>query len=140
MNTSIEDATTLTLDFAKLSRVAEIAQGCIPVAVQDADSKAVILVGYTNEEAMRIAFAERALVLWSTSRGKLWRKGAASGHAFELLEAYVNCEQNSLLYIVRAKIEGGGICHTVAADGKTRKTCYYRKIDFDTLELSIREF
>ena len=134
-NTSVEDATYLALDFEKLSRVADVAKGCIPVAIQDADTREVLLVGYTNEEAMKIAFAERALVLWSTSRGKLWRKGAASGNAYELVEAYVNCEQNSLLYVVRAKTQGGGICHTVSGDGVARKTCYYRKINLETLGL-----
>ena len=135
MNTSVEDATRLTLDFGKISRVAEIAQGCIPVVVQDMDTKAVLLVGYTNEEAMKTAFAERALVLWSTSRGRIWRKGAASGNAYELVEAHVNCEQNSLLYLVRPKTVGGGICHTVSPDGKPRTSCYYRKIAFETLGL-----
>ena len=136
MNTSVEDATRLTLDFGKISRVAEIAKGCIPVVVQDADTKAVLLVGYTNEEAMKVAFAERALVLWSTSRGRIWRKGAASGNEYALVEAHVNCEQNSLLYLVRPKMDGGGICHIVAPDGKPHTSCYYRKIDFETLGLA----
>ena len=38
----------------------------------------------------------------------------------------MNCEQNSLLYLVR--MMGGGVCHTRDADGQTRKTCYYRSL------------
>ena len=125
----------LTLDFGKLSRVAEIATGCVPVVIQDVDTKVVLLVGYTNEEAMKVAFAERMLVLWSTSRGRLWRKGAASGNAYELVEARVNCEQNSLLYLVRPKMKDGGICHVVSGDGKPYTSCYYRKINLNTLDL-----
>jgi phosphoribosyl-AMP cyclohydrolase len=104
----------------------------MPVAVQNVDTKEVILVAYTNEFAMKEAFKTRTLVLWSTSRRELWIKGKTSGETFELLEARVNCEQNSLLYIVRPR--RGGICHTKNASGAPRN-CYYRRIDFDSLKL-----
>ena len=140
----IEDTLELKLDFTKLEKVGrQVAEtralgevscdpGVIPVAVQNADTKEVILVAYTNEFAMKESFAKRKLVLWSTSRNKLWFKGETSGETFDLLEAYVNCEQNSLLYVVRPC--RGGICHTKSRDGKPRN-CYYRRIDFDTLAL-----
>lgn len=51
---------------------------------------------------------------------------------FDLLEIRVNCEQNSLLYIVRPR--RGGICHTKNQKGQARN-CYYRKLDFKTGEL-----
>ena len=120
----------LELDFDKLSAVP---QGCVPVAVQEAASREVILLAYTNAAAMREAFARRRLILWSTSRNALWEKGADSGNTFTLLEAYVNCEQNSLLYVVRQ--DKDGICHTRDAAGRHRSTCFYRKIDLDTLRL-----
>ena len=141
----LEESTELTLDFTKLEKVgkqvsdtraaggAEHDPGVIPVAVQNADTKEVILVAYTNEFAMRESFSKRKLILWSTSRNKLWFKGETSGETFDLLEAYVNCEQNSLLYIVRPC--RGGICHTKNKAGAPR-TCYYRQIDLDTLKLS----
>ena len=141
----LEESSDLTLDFTKLEKVgaqvaatraagaAECDPGVIPVAVQNADTKEVILVAYTNEFAMKESFAKRKLVLWSTSRNKLWFKGETSGETFDLLEAYVNCEQNSLLYVVRPC--RGGICHTKIAAGAPRN-CYYRRIDLDTLKLS----
>ena len=140
----IEESGRLELDFTKLEKVGRQvadsrAAGCqcdpgvIPVAVQNADTKEVILVAYTNECAMKESFAKRKLVLWSTSRNKLWFKGETSGETFDLLEAYVNCEQNSLLYVVRPC--RGGICHTKNASGAPRN-CYYRRIDLDTLKLS----
>ena len=141
----LEESTELTLDFTKLEKVgkqvldtraaggAEHDPGVIPVAVQNADTKEVILVAYTNEFAMKESFAKRKLILWSTSRNKLWFKGETSGETFDLLEAYVNCEQNSLLYVVRPC--RGGICHTKNQAGRPRN-CYYRKIDFETLKLS----
>ena len=128
----LEEGTSLTLDFAKIAKIAEKCKDSIPVAVQHAETHEVILVAYTNELAMRKAFAERTLILWSTSRNELWEKGKTSGETFDLLEARVNCEQNSLLYIVRPR--RGAICHTKNQNGEPRN-CYYRKIHFTTLEL-----
>ena len=71
-------------------------------------------------------------MFWSTSRNELWEKGKTSGETFDLVEVRVNCEQNSLLYIVRPR--RGGICHTKNAKGEPRN-CYYRTLDFQTGEL-----
>ena len=128
----LEEGARLTLDFAKISKIATTCKDSIPVAVQHVDTHEVILVAYTNELAMRKAFAERTLILWSTSRNELWEKGKTSGETFDLLEARVNCEQNSLLYIVRPR--RGGICHTRNRQGAPRN-CYYRRINLDTLTL-----
>ncbi len=133
-----EDSAVLALDFTKLAGVAACGD-CLPVAVQDADTRELILLAYTNERAMREAFRTRRLILWSTSRNELWEKGATSGAKFELVEARVNCEQNSLLYLVRAVSHDGappaGICHTRNRAGALRRGCYYRRIDLDSLSL-----
>ena len=122
---ALEEGTQLTLDFTKLAKVAARCPDVIPVAVQHADTREVILVAYTNDRAMRLTLETRTLVLWSTSRNELWEKGKTSGETFELVEARVNCEQNSLLYLVRPR--RGGICHTKNARGEPRN-CYYRRI------------
>jgi phosphoribosyl-AMP cyclohydrolase len=57
---------------------------------------------------------------------ELWRKGATSGDVLELAEIRVNCEQNSVLYLVRRT--AGGACHTVSDSGSARTSCYYRVI------------
>jgi phosphoribosyl-AMP cyclohydrolase len=128
----IEEGRELKLDFTKIGKAAAKCPGVIPVAIQHADTGEVILVAYTNERAMRKAFAERTLVLWSTSRNEMWEKGKTSGETFDLLDAYVNCEQNALLY--KARPRRGGICHTRNQAGAPRN-CYYRRINLATLEL-----
>lgn len=128
----IEEGNELKIDFSKLAKIAARNQDVIPVAVQSADNQEVILVAYTNEQAFKKAVETRTLVLWSTSRNELWEKGKTSGETFELVEAYVNCEQNSLLYKVRPK--RAGICHTKNRAGAPRN-CYYRRINFDTCAL-----
>ena len=128
----LEEGTQLQLDFAKIGKIADVCRDVIPVAVQNADTGEVILVAYTNETAFRKSVETRTLVLWSTSRNELWEKGKTSGETFELVEAFVNCEQNSLVYRVRPR--RGDICHTKNRAGRPRN-CYYRRINLDTLEL-----
>ncbi len=128
----LEEGSKLQLDFGKIAKVAANCPDVIPVALQNADTGEVILIAYTNEEAFRKALSTRTVVLWSTSRNELWEKGKTSGETFCLIEAYVNCEQNSLVYKVRPK--RGGICHTKNNNGEPRN-CYYRRVDFDTLML-----
>ena len=115
MSKELEEGSALQLDFSKIAKIAETSPDVIPVAVQHADTNEVILVAYTNEYAMKTSFEKRTLVLWSTSRKELWEKGATSGETFELLEAFVNCEQNSLVYRVRPR--RGAICHTKNQQG-----------------------
>ena len=128
----VEEGRELKLDFAKLAKVAGRCKVVIPVAVQNADTSDVILVAYTNELAFRKAVETKSLVLWSTSRNELWEKGKTSGETFDLVEVFVNCEQNSLLYKVRPR--RAGICHTKNRAGEPRN-CYYRRVNLDTLAL-----
>jgi len=140
----VEEGKELKLDFGKIAKIAGRSQDVIPVAIQNADTNEVILVAYTNEPAFKKAIETRTLVLWSTSRNELWEKGKTSGEMFSLIEAYVNCEQNSLLYKVRPKRPpapdrtggraGAGICHTKNRAGAPRN-CYYRRINLATLAL-----
>ena len=128
----LEEGTKLALDFGKIAKIAKVCSDVIPVAVQDADTREVILVAYTNERAMKVAIETKTAVFWSTSRNELWEKGKTSGETFELIDIFVNCEQNSLVYTVRPR--RGGICHTKNAAGKARN-CYYRKLDTQTMQL-----
>jgi len=132
---ALEEGNELQLDFGKLQKT--LASGCevIPVVVQNADTKEVLVVASVNQEALDRALETKTAVFWSTSRNELWEKGATSGNVFELLEVRVNCEQNSLLYLVRPK--GKGMCHTEVADGVTRRTCYYRRLTADGQSLEL---
>lgn len=125
----LEEGTTFSVDWSKLATATGRSPDIVPVAVQNADTKEVILVAYANERALRHAIATRNATFWSTSRQELWEKGATSGETFELLEVRVNCEQNSLLYVVRPR--RGGICHTKNRRGAPRD-CYYRRLNFET--------
>ena len=128
----LEEGTNLSLDFSKIVKMADTQSDVIPVAVQNADTKEVILVAYVNQEALEHSLKTKTAAFWSTSRNELWIKGATSGETFDLLNVFVNCEQNSLLYVVRPR--HGAICHTKNQKGKPRN-CFYRHINFQTQKL-----
>lgn len=123
---NLEEGSFLTLDFKKLKKIAQCGQDLIPAVAQDINSKRVLMVGYVNREALEYALEHRLATFWSSSRNKLWVKGDTSGEYLELIETRVNCEQNSILYIVH--ISSAGACHTKKADGKPRESCYYRRL------------
>lgn len=125
----IEEGTALLLDYKKLRKVAQCEADVLPVAAQDADTGELYIIGYANELALQTALKERKAAFWSTSRNELWIKGKTSGDFLELIEVRVNCEQNSLLYLVRPA--GAGSCHTKGPDGKARSGCYYRRLEAD---------
>ncbi|HLI51395.1 MAG TPA: phosphoribosyl-AMP cyclohydrolase, partial [Thermomicrobiaceae bacterium] len=97
------------------------ATGLIPVIAQDDESEEVLLLAYMNETALRLTLSERVLVLWSRSRGRLWRKGEESGNRLRLIELRLNCEGNSLL--ARVRLEGSGACH------EGYRSCYFRRLE-----------
>ena len=128
----IEESGTLQLDFSKLDKVGGKGMAVIPVAVQNADTREVIMLAYVNKEALDLSLKTRTATFWSTSRNKLHIKGATSGETFEVVEVRVNCEQNSLLYVVRPRRDG--ICHTKNRLGQPRN-CFYRRLVPNTLKL-----
>lgn len=61
----LEEGRELQLDFGKLAKGVAQRHKVIPVAVQDADSRELIRVAYTNEEALRCLHSSMTL-------GKKW--------------------------------------------------------------------
>lgn len=115
----------LIIDFDKLNSV--MGFNVIPVAVQDVNTKEFLMLAYANKEALNKTLESGKASFWSTSRKKLWVKGETSGSVLKVVEVRVNCEQNSLLYLVISTKEKG-VCHTQDENGENRKTCFYRSI------------
>ena len=100
------------LDFAK-------GNGLIPVVIQDAFSKEVLMLAYTNTEALKKTLETGYAHYWSRSRQKLWMKGETSGNVQKVKDIIVDCDYDALLFIVEQK---GNACHT----GK--RTCFHNKL------------
>jgi phosphoribosyl-ATP pyrophosphohydrolase/phosphoribosyl-AMP cyclohydrolase len=97
-------------------------QGLIPAIIQDADTGEVLMLGYMNEESLRLTQKSGEAWFFSRARQKLWHKGETSGNFIKVLEIRKDCEDNSLL--VKAH-PTGPVCHT----GKPN--CFFRTLGED---------
>jgi phosphoribosyl-ATP pyrophosphohydrolase/phosphoribosyl-AMP cyclohydrolase len=89
------------LDFSK-------GAGLLPAIVQDADSGAVLMLGYMNAAALRATLETARVVFFSRSKERLWEKGETSGHTLDLLAVRTDCDRDALLVSARAR---GPVCH-----------------------------
>ena len=93
--------------------------GLLPVVTVDANSRRVLMQAWVNSEALEMTISGGSAVYWSRSRGKLWKKGEQSGNTQRIVDVYLDCDNDSLLYEVEQK--GGIACHT------GRASCFYQK-------------
>jgi phosphoribosyl-AMP cyclohydrolase len=84
-------------------------EGLIPVVVQDAKTKEVLMLAYANKEALEDTLKTGKATYWSRSRKELWVKGEKSGHTQIIKSVLTDCDYDTLLYIVEQK---GPACHT----------------------------
>jgi len=91
--------------------------GLIPVIIQDDRTKAVLMLGYMNEEALTVTLESKLVTFYSRTKKRLWTKGEASGNYLELVSLQEDCDNDSLLVFVNPK---GPTCH------KGTETCFGR--------------
>jgi phosphoribosyl-AMP cyclohydrolase len=94
--------------------------GIIPVIVQDAQSKDVLMMAYANEEAVRLTQETHFAHYYSRSRKKLWKKGEESGHFQKVVRVLADCDEDCLIYEVE---QTGAACHL------GYRSCFFRKLD-----------
>lgn len=97
----------------------------IPVVTQDSETKDVLILAFANKLAFDETRKSGYATFWSRSRNELWKKGLTSGDMLKVDDIRINCEQNSLVYLVTP--QGKGACHA-KKDGLPYKSCYYRRI------------
>ncbi|HZD43597.1 MAG TPA: phosphoribosyl-AMP cyclohydrolase [Methanomicrobiales archaeon] len=99
--------------------------GLIPVVVQDAGTKDVLMVAYANHDAVRLTMETGLAHYYSRSRKRLWKKGEESGHIQRIVRILVDCDEDTLLYQVE---QVGAACHT------GHRTCFFRTIEGEETE------
>ena len=104
-----------TFDLDQLFRKSEL----IPVIIQDVNSLEVLMLGFTNREAVELTLQTKTAWFWSRSRQKLWNKGESSGHFLHVKKVVTDCDTDTLLYLC---VPEGPTCHTGA------QSCFFNEI------------
>ena len=92
----------------------------IPVIVQHEDTREVLMLGFTNREAVELTLQTRTAWFWSRSRQQLWNKGESSGHFLHVKRIWTDRDTDTLLYLCQPD---GPTCHTGA------RSCFFREIE-----------
>ncbi|TNE99639.1 MAG: bifunctional phosphoribosyl-AMP cyclohydrolase/phosphoribosyl-ATP diphosphatase HisIE [Bacteroidetes bacterium] len=91
----------MNIDFTK-------GNGLVPVIVQDTTTLQVLMLGYMNAEALQLTIETKKVTFFSRSKNRLWMKGESSGNTLELIDLRYDCDQDSILALVKPK---GPTCH-----------------------------
>ena len=109
-----------TLDPAVASRLKRDAAGLVPAAVQQHDTREVLMLAWMNDEALARTLATGRATYYSRSRQALWVKGETSGHHQYVTSVSLDCDGDTLLVRVD---QVGPACHT------GERTCFFTDID-----------
>jgi phosphoribosyl-AMP cyclohydrolase len=100
-----------SLDPAVADRLKRDPAGLVPAVVQDAGTRAVLMVGWMDDEALHRTLTTGRGTYWSRSRQEYWVKGETSGHVQQVREVRLDCDGDTLLVVVD---QTGPACHTGA--------------------------
>lgn len=95
------------------------ANGLLTAVVTDAETRAVLMVAFMNQEALDLTQTTGIAHFWSRSRQSLWKKGETSGNVLNVREMLVDCDQDALVIVAEP---AGPACHTGAV------SCFYRRV------------
>ena len=98
-------------------------RGLVPVVVQDARTRDVLMLAYMNSQSLNRTLETRETWFWSRSRAELWHKGATSGNTQRVVDVVLDCDGDAL--VVRVE-PAGPACHT----GQT--SCFHNAIQTES--------
>lgn len=98
--------------------------GLVTAVIQDNDSGTVLMVGYQNREAVEQTAKTSQVTFWSRTKERLWTKGEESGNFLKVKSAQVDCDKDTILYLVEAP---KATCHTGSF------SCFGKQTSFEFL-------
>ena len=111
---------TNTDPHAMWAKMKKNSDGLVPAITQDYENGQVLMMAYMNEEAFCLTCKTGYMYYYSRSRDTLWKKGETSGHVQKVIEAYIDCDKDTLLYKID---QTGAACHT------GNRTCFYTELN-----------
>lgn len=83
-------------------------RGLVPIIVQDAQSKSVLMLAYGNRATLEETIKLGEMVYFSRSRNERWHKGASSGNFQKVVSLALDCDGDTILAQVMPQ---GPACH-----------------------------
>jgi phosphoribosyl-ATP pyrophosphohydrolase/phosphoribosyl-AMP cyclohydrolase len=102
------------MDFSKLD-------GLIPAVIQDHETAEVLMVGFMNDEALRLTTETGFATFFSRTRNKLWIKGETSGNRLQVVAMLTDCDDDTVLVKVK-RLGDGNVCHT------GERSCFFKAV------------
>jgi phosphoribosyl-AMP cyclohydrolase len=96
--------------------------GLVPAVVQDVESGEVLMVGFMNQDALARTRDTGFVTFFSRTRNALWTKGDTSGNRLEVVDLFVDCDDDTLLVKAR-RLGDGNVCHT------GQRSCFFTRLD-----------
>lgn len=107
------------VNIEEILNLIDFSKGLIPVIVQDCENNDVLMLAYTDREALKRTIETGSTWFWSRSRKEYWNKGKTSGHVQYVKSISVDCDGDTILMRVK---QIGVACHT------GNKSCFYRNL------------
>jgi len=85
----------------------DFSKGLIPTIAQDMEGK-ILMLAYSSPESVQLTIDEGFGWYYSRSRTQLWKKGETSGNFQRVKNIYVDCDNDSLIYLIE---QTGNACH-----------------------------
>ena len=101
----------ISLDPAIASRLKRDDRGLLPAVIQEASTRAVLMLAWMDDTALARTLESGRTTLWSRSREEYWVKGETSGNVQHVREVRLDCDGDTLLVLVD---QVGPACHTGA--------------------------
>lgn len=98
------------------------ANGLVTAVTIDATTGDVLMVAHMNAEALSLSIETGFAHYFSRSRGRLWKKGEASGELQKIVDIRTDCDQDAFILTVK-QLGRGAACHT------GRRSCFYRRVE-----------
>ena len=105
---------------AQLDKLKFDANGLVPVIIQDVANGEVLVMAFTNREALEKTIASGKVHTYSRSRGRVALKGESSGHFQHVKEVRTDCDRDAVLIKVE---QVGGACH------EGYRSCFFRQYE-----------
>ncbi|MFA6907605.1 MAG: bifunctional phosphoribosyl-AMP cyclohydrolase/phosphoribosyl-ATP diphosphatase HisIE [Candidatus Micrarchaeia archaeon] len=107
-------------------------EGLVPTVAVDSATWEVLMLAYSNKEAVKRTLTSGEAWFFSRSRNSLWKKGETSGNEMRVLSVSADCDTDALLYSVEVRGQGNA-CHM------GRKSCFVEKFGKEDAKFTIAQ-